>query len=442
MLSVVFGFKSCRVSCFPLTRMKAIAGTSTGSDSSHSTAPTTNPEKKRRLASETLKRSTMTTTLIFSGSEATTDVADQFIQGVIDKLTKEAEKGEELMAKILDHLQVHWKWEEIVRLLNSAVTIAGEEKTKHYRRSKTAQQNAQQQLSKSKALRIYTFGLKGMNLLGRADQLTSRLVNQRLRQRCQLQGIAAHIDARWFRDPNYRKVCLHTGYHPMIIHNVVNHSYFQHWLRCVHEKVMALFSDTDDLSISIFCVSGRHRSVSAALILDEIARRHDWRCQVVHLNPDVDEHTRQCASCQCKTDADVHLKATAMANVFDVWNSFSSAKYASDLTLKERQQRCLVGLRHLQSRAVSLAASWDYNTGFTAYSEDDADLLKYWWSWNLHRELQELEASSNDSQLQTLSGCQLQTLQQRFTTCCLLYSKPNCFLCCENCSCSQWNDCS
>ena len=71
-----------------------------------------------------------------------------------------------------------------------------------------------------------------------------------------------------------------------------------------------------------------------------------------------------------------------------------NAKGLSGLTLAEREERSrLQHLRQLQSRAVRLAASWDWSSDFTAYSEDDAALLKYWWSWDLDRDIKRLEAS-------------------------------------------------
>ena len=48
-------------------------------------------------------------------------------------------------------------------------------------------------------------------------------------------------------------------------------------------------------------------------------------------------------------------------------------------------------------------------------------------SWNLDCELEDLEAFSPHFQMQTLGGCQMQTLQQRFTSLCFLTANQSAF---------------
>ena len=45
------------------------------------------------------------------------------------------------MIKILEHLQVEFKWEKILKILESAADIAGIEKANAYKRAKTCQDN-------------------------------------------------------------------------------------------------------------------------------------------------------------------------------------------------------------------------------------------------------------------------------------------------------------
>ena len=57
------------------------------------------------------------------------------------KSKEAAEAGEELMVKMLEHLQVEFKWEKILKILESAADIAGIEKANAYKRAKTCQDN-------------------------------------------------------------------------------------------------------------------------------------------------------------------------------------------------------------------------------------------------------------------------------------------------------------
>ena len=50
-----------------------------------------------------------------------------------------AEEGRELMLKMLEHVQVEFKWEKILKILEAAADIAGNEKANAYKRAKTCQ---------------------------------------------------------------------------------------------------------------------------------------------------------------------------------------------------------------------------------------------------------------------------------------------------------------
>ena len=57
------------------------------------------------------------------------------------KSDEAAEEGMELVRKMLEHLQVEFKWEKILKILESAADIAGIEKANAYKRAKTCQDN-------------------------------------------------------------------------------------------------------------------------------------------------------------------------------------------------------------------------------------------------------------------------------------------------------------
>ena len=57
------------------------------------------------------------------------------------KSDEAAEEGMELVRKMLEHLQVEFKWEKILKILESAADIAGIEKESAYKRAKTCQDN-------------------------------------------------------------------------------------------------------------------------------------------------------------------------------------------------------------------------------------------------------------------------------------------------------------
>ena len=55
------------------------------------------------------------------------------------KSDEAAEEGIELVRKMLEHLQVEFKWEKILKILESAADIAGIEKANAYKRAKTCE---------------------------------------------------------------------------------------------------------------------------------------------------------------------------------------------------------------------------------------------------------------------------------------------------------------
>ena len=69
------------------------------------------------------------------------DLAAAIVWKLSVKSEEAAEEGQELMIKMLEHLQVEFKWEKILKILESAADIAGIEKANAYKRAKTCQDN-------------------------------------------------------------------------------------------------------------------------------------------------------------------------------------------------------------------------------------------------------------------------------------------------------------
>ena len=69
------------------------------------------------------------------------DLAAAIVWKLNVKSEEAAEEGQELMIKMLEYLQVEFKWEKIMKMLDSAADIAGIEKATAYKRAKTCQDN-------------------------------------------------------------------------------------------------------------------------------------------------------------------------------------------------------------------------------------------------------------------------------------------------------------
>ena len=72
------------------------------------------------------------------------DLAAAIVWKLSVKSEEAAEEGQELMIKMLEHLQVEFKWEKILKILESAADIAGIEKANAYKRANTCHGNLQE----------------------------------------------------------------------------------------------------------------------------------------------------------------------------------------------------------------------------------------------------------------------------------------------------------
>ena len=91
---------------------------------------------------------------------------------------------------------------------------------------------------------------------------------------CQRAAVQADVfvDARGFTDPDSSHLRKHIGQHPEIIRRIVEHSQFRPWLKSVKTAVATAATNrcTTEITIAIFCRSGKHRSVACSLILQDL----------------------------------------------------------------------------------------------------------------------------------------------------------------------------
>jgi hypothetical protein len=97
------------------------------------------------------------------------------------------------------------------------------------------------------------------------------------------------LDARCFPDPEALKYCKHSGHHHGIITRICQHRNFSRWLGDVRKRLGAAAAASAArgaagpaaplLTIAVYCRSGKHRSVAAALILQHVLRREGWVCR-------------------------------------------------------------------------------------------------------------------------------------------------------------------
>jgi len=97
---------------------------------------------------------------------------------------------------------------------------------------------------------------------------------------------AVLVDARCFPDPESHFFLWHTGRHHEIIARLCRHRNFPSWLAGVKRQFSrAVQADAggrdqvqNPVTVAVYCRSGKHRSVAAAVILAHILRSQGWAC--------------------------------------------------------------------------------------------------------------------------------------------------------------------
>jgi len=116
------------------------------------------------------------------------------------------------------------------------------------------------------------------------------------------------VDARDFPDPEAMHLVRHTGQHHDIITRICRHRNFPKWLGSVRSRLGAAAAASAArgaagpaaplLTIAVYCRSGKHRSVAAALILQHVLRREGYECKdPTHLS---ETRWSNCCDGQCQ----------------------------------------------------------------------------------------------------------------------------------------------
>lgn len=77
------------------------------------------------------------------------DLAAAIVWKLDVNATEATEEGRELMVEMLEHLQVEFKWEKILKILESAANIARTEKANAYKHAKTCQDKLREKRNSS-----------------------------------------------------------------------------------------------------------------------------------------------------------------------------------------------------------------------------------------------------------------------------------------------------
>ena len=137
---------------------------------------------------------------------------------------------------------------------------------------------------------------------------------------------AIHLDARVFSDP-LKDLRGHTGRHYEMIERMVTHENFRTWIRDAHRTFTKVFFNWRGgpmLSAVVFCRSGRHRGVAAAVILEHVLSQVErWKfLPTIHMSIDVDREGCRCKNCRpdreiCESIRSATARAVAALDLRD-----------------------------------------------------------------------------------------------------------------------------
>ena len=137
---------------------------------------------------------------------------------------------------------------------------------------------------------LLTFGLETLvcdlsekvNRCGGTIQISDDELRIALAQRG-FSNVSLIVDARCFPDPSsvYNHTLNCNGTHPEIVARICNHRKFKLWLsKLKRQFALAIAQGGPDLkfTMAMYCRSGKHRSVAAAVIAKHILEYEGWRC--------------------------------------------------------------------------------------------------------------------------------------------------------------------
>jgi hypothetical protein len=130
-------------------------------------------------------------------------------------------------------------------------------------------------------------------------------------------------DMRPFRDPDKHdlNIRVHDGHHPMIVQRMMEHHKFESWISEVKEAIgppQDLFTNfPHELSISLWCRRGRHRSVAASVMLRFLLEKlYAVEVQVEHLS------LKPCGCADCDpSDDSRRLPPAFQKKLLQIWRS-------------------------------------------------------------------------------------------------------------------------
>ena len=136
-------------------------------------------------------------------------------------------------------------------------------------------------------------------------------------------------DCRWVKDPDDAISRWHIGAHPSNIRRFCMHAHFRSWLQRVKKEFEKASRnrvvDGSPLCLVVYCKSGKHRSVSAAILIQHILGNEGWECRPLeHLSRQTWGPKNRCCwglcpECQEKT---VEYQDT-LNHVLELWRSLS-----------------------------------------------------------------------------------------------------------------------
>jgi hypothetical protein len=142
------------------------------------------------------------------------------------------------------------------------------------------------------------------------------------------------VDVRCFRDPGAGELKYHDGHNPEIMFRMSHHEFFVPWLHEIRDQLLGCFADREadpeePFVVAIYCRSGQHRSVAAAVMLEFIANEVGMLCEPP-------EHATleacDCPDCSWRRHGDAYddypdIVKEVLEYALDVWCSEEDAEW-------------------------------------------------------------------------------------------------------------------
>ena len=145
-------------------------------------------------------------------------------------------------------------------------------------------------------------------------------------------------DARDVHDPDGHRLRDHTGHRHQIISRIISDRRFYRWLFGMHRK---FYKARDDklmnnegrgegpihITVAVYCRSGKHRSVAAAMVLRHIFQAEGWSREEVPTHLSRTQWGNKCCKGNCNECAQKPNQLSVLLNhSLQVWQEFTSAR--------------------------------------------------------------------------------------------------------------------